>query len=305
MMRWLLLALLAGAALALFVLKRELPVGKLLRYADGESEFLELRGMRVHFRDEGVGRERPPLVLLHGTGASLHTWDGWVEVLKSDHRVVRMDLPGFGLTGPEPEGRYGPDDDIAFLDAFFDVLELDRVALAGNSLGGGIALRYALARRERVSRLILIDSSGLRHEPIPMLELVKVPLVGPVLQWLAPRVATKQMLKKVYADDSRVDDKVVARYHALSRREGNRAALRARRRAVRRSLENQLSDLSTPTLILWGKQDPWIPEANAEAFHEAIADSRLIVYPDLGHVPMEEDPERTAQDAHAFLTDAG
>ena len=251
-----------------------------------------------------MGGERPPLVLLHGTGASLHTWDGWVDELKSDHRVVRMDLPGFGLTGPDPEGRYGPDDDIAFLDAFFDVLELDRVALAGNSLGGGIALRYSLARQERVSRLILIDSSGLPHDPIAMLDLVTVPLVGRVLQWLAPRAATRGTLEKVYADDSRIDDEVVTRYHALSRREGNRAALRARRRAVRRSLENQLSDLKTPTLILWGEQDPWIPEANASAFNKAIAGSKLIVYPDLGHVPMEEDPERTARDAHAFLTDA-
>ena len=112
------------------------------------------------------------------------------------------------------------------------------------------------------------------------------------------------MLEKVYADDSKIDDEVVTRYHAISRREANRAALRARRRAVRRSLENQLSELSTPTLILWGKQDPWIPEDNANAFHEAIAGSRLIVYPDLGHVPMEEAPERTARDAHAFLAGA-
>ena len=125
-----------------------------------------------------------------------------------------------------------------------------------------------------------------------------------VFRWLTRRVVIRRTLEEVYADDSKIEDEVVARYHALSRRKGNRAALSARRGAVRRSLRSQLGDLSTPTLILWGKQDPWLPVANASAFHEGMAGSRLILYPDLGHVPMEEDPERTARDAHAFLTGA-
>lgn len=299
---WLGLAVGGIAILATLSVRLDLPVEELKEYSGEPSEFADIQGLKVHYRDEGVAGTAPPLVLLHGTSASLHTWDGWVAELARDHRIVRMDLPGFGLTGPDPGHRYAPEDDVAFLDAFFDELKLERVALAGNSLGGGIALHYALEHPQRVSRLILIDSSGLPHDKIWSLELLALPGIGRIFRWTTPRSGTRRMLEQVYADDSKVTEDLVDRYYELLLREGNRAALRARWRIPRPSLADRLHEIDTPTLVLWGAKDEWLPaDPIACQFRDGIAGAELEIYPDLGHVPMEEGPVQTALRARAFL----
>jgi pimeloyl-ACP methyl ester carboxylesterase len=250
--------------------------------------------------------EPPTILLLHGTGASLHTWDGWVEVMARSFRVVRLDLPGFGLTGPYPSGDYSAAAMTDFLERFAAAAGLRRFAVAGNSLGGYYAWRYALRHPEQVSALVLVDSGGY---PIPTsasssvaLQLARMPVVSELLRWAPIRGAVRRSLLDVYVDDSKVTPALVDRYTDLMRRPGNRAAFGDRaRRASRPEDYQRLPELRVPTLILWGEQDQWIPVAHAERFHAAIPDSRLVRYPDLGHLPMEEDPARTARDVMEFL----
>lgn len=281
------------------------PVQELVeKYRVTGSRFLEVDGMSAHVAVTGTG---PTLVLLHGTGSSLHTWNGWVEALGDEFRIVRLDLPGFGLTGPHPDHDYSIDAYTTFLQDIVDTLDLDEFHLAGNSLGGRIAWSYAAAHPERVRRLILIAPSGYRTRRPPSLvfRLATLPLIGDALAKFTPRSLYRRSLEEVYADDSRVDDALVERYYELSLREGNREAFVARARsAVRDAGEDPadaLAGIRAPTLIQWGAMDPWIPVEHGERFRGDIPDARLVVYDDLGHVPMEEAPRRTAKDAREFL----
>jgi pimeloyl-ACP methyl ester carboxylesterase len=292
---------LAGAAAAL--LRFDLPVDQLERqYSGPTSRFLDHDGMRVHYRDEGSG---PVLVLLHGTAASLHTWDGWTNELRDDFRMIRLDLPGFGLTGPHPEHDYRVSTYVRFLAGFLARLEVDRFALAGNSLGGNLAWNFALEHPEHVERLILVDPSGASAGggPPPLIfRLAQTPGVGHLMARMTPRGFIERNLREVYGDPARITPELVDRYHDLLRRPGNRDAFIARARSREPSRFGELHHVAVPTLLLWGEQDRWIPVEQAQRFLEALPDARLIVYPGAGHLPMEEIPQQTARDVRAFLT---
>jgi pimeloyl-ACP methyl ester carboxylesterase len=270
------------------------------RYANHEDDFVEVAGMRVHYRDEGP-RDAPVLVCLHGTFSSLHTWDGWVDQLAADHRIVRPDLPGHGLTGPHPEDRYGMADYVEFLAAFCDELGIDRVALAGNSRGGEIAWQFALDHPGRVTALVLVDSMGFPMELDG--RFLSLPVLPRLLSRFTPRTLIRRSVHDVYGDPSRVPEERVDRYHDLIRRAGNRDA---HLELVRRDVDpvhrhEELADLTVPTLVLWGEEDYWIPPWFADAFADAIPDVEAVKYAGTGHAPMEELPERTAADVRRFL----
>ena len=295
-------ALLAGLALLILSqVRRDIPLEELKRsYAGGASRFIDVAGLQVHYRDEGEG---PPLVLLHGTGASLHTWDAWAEALRSRFRVIRMDLPGFGITGPNREDDYRIESYVAFLDAFRGKLGLDGFALAGNSLGGQIAWSYAVAHPEQVRALVLLDPVGYRIDrPALVFRLARTPGLSWLMTKLDPGPITEKTLRDCYGDPSKITPALVERYSRLALREGNRRAFVARvaRRAEDRSAD--IAKVRAPTLILWGAQDRLIPVAHAERFAHAIPGTRLIVYDGVGHVPMEEIGERSAADAGAFVS---
>lgn len=301
----LLILFIAGALLVAWAYEPDRSVESLAeRYRVTGSRFVEVEGMRAHVAVEGDG---PALVLLHGTGASLHTWNGWTEALAGDFRIVRMDLPGFGLTGPHPDGDYTIEAYVRFVDAVADSLGLRDFHLAGNSLGGRIAWNYAAAHPQRVDRLILVDASGYRMRRAPSLvfRLAALPGIGDLLAKLTPRSLYRRSLEEVYADDSRVDDALVQRYFELSLREGNREAFLQRVRAASRTNRDDptetLAGLTAPTLIQWGGRDEWISPEHARRFATDIPGARLMVYEELGHVPMEEAPARTARDAREFL----
>ena len=276
-------------------------VGELrARYADRDSRFMKIRGMDVHYRDRGSGY---PLVLLHGTASSLHTWDEWTKALVPKYRVIRMDLPAFGLTGPAPDHDYSMKSYIAFLDELLEKLDVKDCFMAGNSLGGRIAWEYALARPGRVRRLVLIDAAGypLKQGMPLVFRLARLPLLGGIMRYVTPRFVVEKNVLEVYGDGRRVTDALVDRYYDMTLREGNRDAFIARSRIEYRSVPKEISSLSIPVLILWGRKDLWIPLENAHAFHRDIPGSKLIVYDGAGHVPMEEIPERTVGDAMEFL----
>jgi pimeloyl-ACP methyl ester carboxylesterase len=300
--RVLLVALLVLAALAAALVRPDLPLATLrAKYAPPPSRFVRVQGMDVHFRDEGRG---PVVVLLHGMGASLHTWDGWAAALRDSLRVVRLDLPGYGLTGPFPHGDYATARYLPFLDAVLDSLGVTRASFAGNSFGGEVAWRYALARPARVDRLILVDAAGYPvGEVPPLFRLAAAPVVGPLLAHVGPRWLYAQNLRQVYVDQSQVTDALVDRYWELARRPGNRRAFLDRALTADRFPFARIAELRAPTLVMWGEQDPWIPVAMADTFARYVPGARVVRYPRSGHAPMEEAAARTAADARRFLLD--
>lgn len=285
------------------------------RYAPLPSRFIAVDGMRVHVRDEGprtdggaedsVRRARPPVVLLHGTFASLHTWDGWVDSLARERRVIRFDMPGFGLTGPAPDGDEGMRRLVRTTFAVMDSLGVPRAVLAGNSLGGAVAWEAALAQPQRVTGLVLVDAVGYRQSrgPAPVgMRVANLPVLRQLADELLPKPLVAFGLREAYGDPSRLTDDVVTRYHDLVRREGNRRAL------IRRALTlpqdfgtERLRTLDIPTLIVWGGLDRLVPPQHADSFHRDLSRSRVVVFPGLGHVPHEEDPVRTVAPVRDFL----
>jgi pimeloyl-ACP methyl ester carboxylesterase len=282
-------------------LKSDLPFETLrARYATGASRFTTVDGMNVHYRDEGSG---PTVVLMHGTGASLHTWDAWAEALRDRFRVVRFDLPGFGLTGPRADGDYSMRAYAAFVEHTTSRLGLEQFAIFGNSFGGEIAWNYTLGHRDRVWALGLIDAAGYPvagNMPIAF-RLARVPILSGLLSRLDTRRLARQGVRASYGDPSRASDAMLERYYELGLREGNRAAFVQRMRTVRIDRTGELHTLAVPTLIQWGRLDRLIPVATASRFERDIPGATVRIYDDLGHIPMEEAGARTAADARAFL----
>jgi len=275
------------------------------RWALAPSQFLEVNGQLVHLRDEGPRQDHEPLVLLHGTSSSLHTWQGWVAGLRQQHRVITLDLPGFGLTGPNETGDYRGDEYARFVLALMDKLGVQRFVLGGNSLGGEVAWRTALLAPDRVAALILVDAGGqdvaALSSPIGFM-LARLPLVNRIFDWVLPRSLVVASLHNVYGDPKRVDEALVDRHYQLTLREGNRRALVQRlQQSARGQDAARIRELRVPTLILWGGRDKLIPPAAAAKFKADIAGSELVMFDDLGHVPQEEDPLRTLGAVQAFL----
>jgi pimeloyl-ACP methyl ester carboxylesterase len=298
------LAALVVVLAALFVVQRrsDIPLADLkARWATAPSRFLPVDGMNVHYRDEGSG---PAIVLVHGTSASLHTWDGWAASLRSAHRVVRLDLPAFGLTGPNPSRNYSIDAYVSFLAHFAERAGVGRFVLAGNSLGGNIAWNYALKHPAQVRGLILVDAGGypLSSTSAPLaFRAATWPILPDLLVRLDPRRLVEDGLKKSYGDPSRIRPEVLDRYHELALGPGNRDAFIDRMRTPRPDESAHIREIKTPTLVLWGALDRLVDPEAARRFGRDISGSRLIVYADLGHIPMEEDPERTVADVKRFI----
>lgn len=279
------------------------------RWAPPPSDFIDLRGLVVHLRDEGPREDPAPVVLLHGTGSSLHTWEGWARVLKTGRRVITLDLPGFGLTGPFtgdwPAEDYRGDTLARFVITLLDRLQVQRFVVGGNSLGGEIAWRMATLQPQRVAGLILVAASGPAHEAqaVPAgLWLARVPVLNRVGEHLLPRSLVATSVASVYGDPGKVTAALVDRYFELTLREGNRRALTQRLAArVAGQDEERIATLKLPTLILWGGRDRLIPPAVGKVFESRVAGSRRVVFDDLGHVPQEEDPARTVEPVREFL----
>lgn len=274
------------------------------RWAQAPSQFMEINGMQVHVRDEGPRDDPRPIVLLHGTSASLHTWDGWAALLQGQRRVIRFDMPGFGLTGPDPKNDYSMAAYVGFVGAALDRLEVRNCVLAGNSLGGQIAWNFALAAPNRVSQLVLVDSAGypLVSESVPLgFRLARMPGLRNVMEYVLPRGVIQGSLRNVYGDPAKVSPELVDRYMDMALRAGNRKALALRFEQPISANAHQIKSLKLPTLVVWGGRDRLIPLVNGQRFAADIVGSRLVVLEDLGHVPQEEDPERSLAPVKAFL----
>jgi pimeloyl-ACP methyl ester carboxylesterase len=280
------------------------------------SKFVDVRGMVVHYRDEGVRTDAEPIVLLHGTSASLHTWDGWAEELAKTRRVIRFDLPGFGLTGPyagawlaEDGGRYTALNYAKFVVATLDALGVAQpVVLGGNSLGGQIAWETADYLRatapQRVAKLILVDAAGYPFESksVPLgFRIARMPALATLTENILPRGLIEASVRNVYGDPSKITPELVDRYFELTLREGNRRALGLRMGERLAVGHERIAKITQPTLVIWGGQDRLIPPDNAQLFAKDIKGSTLVMFDKLGHVPQEEDPKQTVAAVQAFL----
>ncbi len=268
------------------------------KYTNEHSKFLTLEGVEVHYRVEGSG---PCLTLLHGTGASLHTWNDWVKELKNDFKIIRLDLPAFGITGPHPDADYSEKRYATFVKEFQEKLGITRCHLAGNSLGGLIAWNYAAEYPQNIDKLILIDAAGYSKKPVFILKLARTPVISTVLSKLTPRFMVSSNLKQVYYDQTKISEELIDRYYMMTRRPGNRQAFIDRAKTVYTKDSPRIKAVKAPTLVMWGQDDAWIPVEHAANFKRDITNSKVIIYDRAGHVPMEEIPQRTARDAREFL----
>ncbi len=275
------------------------------QYLARPSDLRLIDGVRLHVRDEGP-RDAEAIVLIHGLGASLHTWEPWVRDLSTTHRVVRFDVPGHGLTGPDPANDYSDARSLRLLHALLDSLQLDRVLLTGHSLGGRLAWSYAAEHPERVARLVLIAPDGFASPGFEYDKPAEVPSVLGVMRWVLPAPLLRANLTPAYSDPARLTDSVAGRYHDLMLVPGNRDALLSRlRQTVLTDPAPRLSRITAPTLLLWGEDDAMIPVQNAEDYLRLIPNANVVRLPGLGHVPFEEAPAEALVPVRAFLEGDG
>jgi pimeloyl-ACP methyl ester carboxylesterase len=310
-MRWLrylvygfggLLAVSAVAFLAAAWVYRDTPAEVLeARYTTPASRFLNVDGVRIHYRDEGSG---PPLVLIHANFGSLLSWDGWIDTLKARHRILRFDMTGHGLTGPDPSGDYSMERTVQLTERFVDALGLTRFSIGGTSIGGTVAMHYAAAHPERVERLILLSPGALEGRSVQQAGR-SLPRIANILKYITPRALARFMLTTRFGDPSKVDDKLIDQWYDMWLREGQRAAILARLRAYSSAdLDEVTAAIRVPTLILWGEKNPQAPVRQAGELRRMLVNApevRVIIYPGVGHMAADEAGPVIARDVLAYL----
>ena len=277
------------------------------KYQLADSGFININGLNVHYRDNPCRQnpEAPILLCLHGIFSSLHTWQKWVDELNDRFRIISIDLPNFGLTGPFPTLKFDDNSYPDFLRDLLDILKIKKCHIAGNSLGGFFSYSFAAKYPERVEKMILLDAAGFLF--VPPLALVSwgLPLGG----WVAentnpPKSLVSKLIRQAYAKGERASEEELTRYYEMMLRPGNREGGSQVVQFVRNRLGFDtacLKKLQIPTLVMWGEQDKWIPIRHTKNFKKALPNCQVITYSDCGHMPMEEKPELSAADAATFL----
>jgi pimeloyl-ACP methyl ester carboxylesterase len=271
------------------------------KYLTPDTRYVMVGGTSLRVRDTGP-RDAPALLMLHGFGSSLETWTPWADSLSGHYRVVRFDLPGSGLSGPDRTGDYSDARSIALTMKLMDQLGIERAVLIGNSIGGRIAWRSAAAHADRVSKLVLISPDGFAS---PGFEYGKAPEVGAVLnlmRWFLPRSVLRMNLVAAYADPARLSSAAVDRYYDLLLAPGDRGAMLDRmRQTMLTDPVALLPQIKIPTLLMWGKKDRLIPFGNSADYLHLLPDVQLVAFEDLGHVPQEEAPAESLPALEKFL----
>ncbi|MBS0411335.1 MAG: alpha/beta hydrolase [Proteobacteria bacterium] len=278
------------------------------KYANAQSRWMDLPGgLHVHYRDQGR-RDGPTIVLVHGFSASLHAWEPWVQRLGGDYRIITLDLPGHGLTRAPTTYQISPDANADLVDTVARRLGAGRFVIGGNSMGGGVAWNLALRHPEDVRALVLVDAAGWprptrRDGPPPLIfALLGNPVGRALIRNIDTHVLAEKGLKSAYVDPALVTPALVDRYVELSRAPGHRDLILAGRQRTGRAITPAtFAQIHVPTLVMHGQADALIPVGDGEAFAKAIPGARLVTYPGVGHVPMEQIPDRSAADLGAFL----
>jgi pimeloyl-ACP methyl ester carboxylesterase len=284
----------------------DIPVSQLKdKYANAESEFVDVDGMQVHLRDEGPA-DAPAIILLHGSNASLHTWDAWTAALKGKYRVIRYDQAGHGLTGPHPRNCYTAACFTGVVNKIAEERGLTKFALGGNSMGGWISYEYAKAFPDRLSHLILVDPSGApaaKPADLPIgFKIAQMPGINKLMNIITPRSFIEKSLRQTVSVQSVVTDAEVDEYWELLRRPGNREAT-IKRFAARSGMTPSvpIANSPIPTLIMWGDEDRLINVGAAPWFARQFPNNQITIYKGIGHLPMEEIADKSAADTAQFM----
>ena len=272
------------------------------RYGSPTQHVVEVDGLHINYQDSGPP-DAPALLLLHGFGSSLQTWDAWTPQLASKFRVIRLDLPGFGLTGESPTQNYSEGQDLATLVDFVNKLKLPTYAIVGHSMGGKMAWSLAAAQPDRVKALVLMAPDGFSPEMQWGTKPYEVPATMGLMKYALPKYFVRGFLDAAYADPKWLTEHVVTRYHDMLRAPGVRGAILDRAdQTVSTNPIPRLKQIKAPTLLLWGENDRMIPSSNAANYASVLQRSRTVVLPKLGHVLQEEQPELGLAQVDAFLS---
>ncbi len=273
------------------------------KYGVSADDYVTAAGIRLHVVQVGP-QDAPAIVLLHGFGDTWLTFDGWVGSLAMQYRVILYDLPGFGLTGPDPTGDYSDSRSIAVLKALLERLDVRQATLIGNSMGGKLAWQFAAAYPALVDKLVLISPDGFASPGFEYEKPVDVPFAMRLLPYVLPKLLVRASLAPAFGDRARLSDAVVTRYRDMMLAPGVRRAIIDRLgQVVVHNPEADLRRIKAPTLLLWGRQDNMIPFTNAADYLRTIPNARLVELPELGHVPQEEAFERSLKPVLAFLAE--
>ena len=272
------------------------------RYSDEHARFIEVEGVRVHAHAAGEG---PAVLMLHGALDSLQVWDGWAAHLVADYHVIRIDIPPFGLSDPMPDGDYDADHFIPVFSGVLDAYGVDRATVVGNSLGGYLAAYYAAHAPARVEALALISPAAY-PQPLPgVLRLAAMPVFGSLFEVATPRALVRRSMRSMYGDPQRLSDEAVQRRFDMIRAPGNRQAARDVIRLMAEMRDEEpvwISRITQPTLLIWGEEDAWVPPELAQRWLDDLEDGRLVLYPSVGHLAMEEIPETSVAEFRRFLS---
>ena len=273
------------------------------KYLRSPKDLIEVAGVRLHVRDDGP-RTAPVVIMIHGFGSSLQTWEPWARSLEAKFRIVRFDLPGSGLSSPDPRGDYTDTRTVQVLLALMDRLGVGKASLVGNSIGGRIAWTLAADHPDRVDKLVLISPDGFASPGFAYGEAPKVPAALSLMRYVLPKALLRANLKPAYGDPSALTEQTVTRYYDLMLAPGVRQALLSRtKETVLVDPHPLLRRITAPVLLVWGERDGMIPFSNAQDYMKNLPDARFVRFSNLGHVPQEEAPAESVGPVLAFLSD--
>jgi pimeloyl-ACP methyl ester carboxylesterase len=271
------------------------------KYLAQPGDLIEVAGVQLHVRDSGP-KDAPAVIMLHGFGASLHTWEPWAKTLEPTHRVIRFDLPGSGLSRPDPTGIYTDTRSMELLIALMNQLGVARASVVGHSIGGRLAWTFAATHPERVDRLVLVAPDGFASPGFEYGQPAEVPAMVKLMRWVLPKPLLKMSLEPAYADPKTLSGELTTQYHELMLAPGGREALIARmQQTVLVDPRPLLARIAAPTLLVWGEQDAMIPVANSDDYLKAIPNVKRVTFPGVGHLPHEEAADRSIAAVADFL----
>ena len=263
-----------------------------------DATFLEVEGARVRYRDRGEG---PPVVMIHGFASSLETWDLVAPVVEKKHRVISLDLKGFGWTD-RPEGDYSPWAEAKIVRALMDRLGVERAAIVAHSWGSSVALALALGAPERVTRIALYDAWVFEDQIPTFFRLSRRTGMGEFLFGLFYTERPDERLSLAFYDPTVVNEKLAEDVERSIQRPGTvAAALAATRGQQFAEVEKRYRTIKKPVLLLWGREDVVTTLEFGERLSKELPNARLVVYPRCGHFPMLEAASASTTELSKFL----
>jgi pimeloyl-ACP methyl ester carboxylesterase len=271
------------------------------RYFSSSPQIIDVDGLKVYYKETGP-QGAPALLLLHGFGSSLQAWDDWSLKLEQKYRLIRLDLPGFGLTGASPANDYSEEKDLAILTHFVDKLGLEKFSVVGHSMGGKMAWSLAASQPERVQALVLMAPDGFPETKDIGTKPYEVPAIMGLIKFVLPKYLVRKSIEPAFSDADALNDALVNRYFDMLRAPGVRGAILERsNQTIYTDPVPRLKAIKAPTLLIWGEKDQMIPSTNAQSYANVLSNSTTVLIPKLGHLLQEEQPEKGLAAVMQFL----